>query len=104
MALAIIGLHVILLLGDLFSPPISPTIARQTHAQVVHFVAAGFSPSGLAMDIDGPRPFKVVYEFPLYQAVVGTLFHALGASLYLGETGQSGRIGGCAVDPSSPGE
>ena len=87
MALAIIGLHVILSLGDLFSPPISPTIARQTqtYAQVVHFVAAGFSPSGLAMDIDGPRPFKVVYEFPLYQAVVGTLFRLLGPAYIWGK-------------------
>ena len=85
--LALIGLLVLLSIGDLFSPPISPTIARQTqtYAQVVHFVASGFSPGGLAMDIDGPRPFTVIYEFPLYQAVVGTLFMLLGPAYFWGK-------------------
>jgi Dolichyl-phosphate-mannose-protein mannosyltransferase len=74
--LGFIGLLILLSLPDLFSPPISPTIARQTqtYSQTRHFVASGFSPAGMAMDIDGPRLFRVVYEFPLYQTVVGSLF------------------------------
>ncbi len=76
-----------LALPDLLAPPISPTILRQTQtfAQTVNFVAAGFSPAGLTIDINGPVPFRVVYEFPLYQALVGALFTVFGPSFLAGK-------------------
>jgi 4-amino-4-deoxy-L-arabinose transferase-like glycosyltransferase len=85
--LRLIGLLIPLSLPDLFSPPISPTIARQTrtYSQTKHLVSSGFSVSGMAMDIDGPRPFRVVYEFPLYQAVVGALFTLFGPAFFWGK-------------------
>jgi hypothetical protein len=85
--LALISLLILLSLPDLFSPPISPTIARQTqtYSQTAHFVASGFSLGGMAMDIDGPRPFRVVYEFPLYQTIVGALFALFGPAFFWGK-------------------
>ena len=77
----------VLALPDLLSPPISPTILRQTqtYAQTVHFLAAGFSPTGLTIDIDGPKPFHVVYEFPLYHALAGSLFALFGPAFFWGK-------------------
>lgn len=77
----------LLSLPDLFSPPITPTGLRQvqTFSQTVHFVAAGFSPTGLTLDIDGPNPFRVVYEFPLYQALAGLAFLAFGPAVIWGK-------------------
>lgn len=80
-------LLIALALPDLLSPPISPTILRQTQtfAQTIHFVAAGFSPTGLTIDINGPVPFRVVYEFPLFQGLVGVLFLAFGPAFFWGK-------------------
>jgi hypothetical protein len=77
----------LLSLPDLFSPPISPTISRQTqtYAQTVHLAESNFSFRGLATDIDGPRPYPVAYEFPLYQAGVGALFVAFGPRFFWGK-------------------
>ena len=85
--LAITSLLLLLSLPDLLSPPISPTISRQTqtYAQTVHFVAGGFSLNALTLDIDGPTPFHVVYEFPLYQAVTGALFVLFGPAVFWGK-------------------
>jgi hypothetical protein len=85
--LGLIGLLVLLSLPDLLSPPISPTIWRQTqtYAQTTHFVESGFSLHGLTIDIDGPRPLAAVYEFPLYHASVGTLFVFLGPAYFWGK-------------------
>ena len=82
-----IVLLVLLGLPDLLAPPISPTILRQTqtYSQILHFVQSGFSLSGLTMDIDGPRPFPVVSEFPIYQAVVGTFVALLGRAFFWGK-------------------
>src|SRR3954469_24390953 len=78
---------VVLSLPDLVSPPISPTIFRQTqtYSQTVNFVAGGFSFDALTLDIDGPRPFHVAYEFPLYQALTGALFVLLGPGVFWGK-------------------
>jgi hypothetical protein len=77
----------LLSLPDLLSPPISPTISRQTqtYAQTAHFAESGFSFRGLATDIDGPRRYPVAYEFPLYQAGVGALFVAFGPRFLWGK-------------------
>ena len=76
-----------LALPDLLAPPISPTILRQTqtYAQTVGLIAAGFSPAGQTLDINGPTPFHVVHEFPIYNAAVGSLFLAFGASFFWGK-------------------
>src|SRR3954471_3810597 len=78
---AIAALLVILSLPDLFAPPISPTIFRQTqtYEQTKHLVAGGFKPNAMAIDVDGARPLRLVYEFPVYQALVGLLFAAFGS-------------------------
>jgi 4-amino-4-deoxy-L-arabinose transferase-like glycosyltransferase len=85
--IALLVLFAILSLPDLFSPPISPTIFRQTqtYAQTMHFIDGGFAPSALAIDVDGPRPLTLVYEFPLYHGIVGTLIKAFGPSFFWGK-------------------
>lgn len=86
-ALAPIALLVVLSLPDLFSPPGSPTILRQTqtYSQIVNFVESGFSLHGLAVDLDGPTPVGTAHEFPLYQTVVGLLFKLSGPSFFAGK-------------------
>lgn len=86
-ALGLVALLVAFSLPDLLSPPITPTGLRQvqTYSQTVNFIAADFSPTGLTLDIDGPRPFHVVYEFPLYQALVGLIFLIFGPSFLAGK-------------------
>ncbi|MEO7270797.1 MAG: glycosyltransferase family 39 protein [Vicinamibacterales bacterium] len=85
--IAPLALLLALSLPDLLSPPISPTILRQTqtYAQTAHFVEHRFALAGLTMDIDGPRPFPVAYEFPVYQFVVGLLFLVGKASFFWGK-------------------
>jgi len=84
---ALAGLLLVLSLPDLLSTPVSPTIVRQTQtfSQTRHFVAAGYSPAGLTLDIDGPKPFHVVHEFPLYQAAAGALFQLFGPAFFWGK-------------------
>ena len=86
-SVAIVSLLVLLSLPDLVSPPISPTIFRQTqtYSQTVNFAAGGFSFDALTLDIDGPRPFHVAYEFPVYQALTGALFVLLGPAVFWGK-------------------
>jgi hypothetical protein len=85
--LASVSLLALLSLTDLLSPPISPTISRQTqtYAQTAHFVERGFAFDGLTIDIDGAKPFHLVYEFPLYQTIVGVLFTAFGFAFIWGK-------------------
>lgn len=80
-------LLVALALPDLLAPPTSPTILRQTqtYAQTVGLLAAGFSPAGLTIPINGPEPFRVVYEFPLYQGLVAVLFAVFGPAYFWGK-------------------
>lgn len=87
LCLALVALLAALSLPDLFSPPISPTILRQTQtfSQTLHFASAGFSLDALTIDIDGPVPFRVVYEFPVYQSVVGLLFLVFNPAFFLGK-------------------
>ncbi len=77
----------VLALPDLLAPPVSPTILRQTqtYAQTVGLLAAGFSPAGLTIPINGPEPFRVVYEFPLYQGLVAGLFAVFGPAYIWGK-------------------
>ena len=86
-ALALAALLVVLSLPDLFSPPISPTIFRQTQtfSQVSNYVESGFSFRGLAIDIDGPTPVGTAHEFPIYQTLVGILFKLFGPSYFAGK-------------------
>ncbi|HEX7797759.1 MAG TPA: glycosyltransferase family 39 protein, partial [Vicinamibacterales bacterium] len=85
--LASVSLLALLSLTDLLSPPISPTISRQTqtYAQTAHFVESGFAFDGLRIDIDGAKPFHLAYEFPLYQTIVGVLFAAFGFAFIWGK-------------------
>jgi hypothetical protein len=87
LCLALLALLAALSLPDLFSPPISPTILRQTqtYSQTLHFASAGFSLDALTIDIDGPAPFRVVYEFPVYQSVVGLLFLVFNPAFFWGK-------------------
>src|SRR4029079_14713482 len=39
----------------------------------------------LTLDIDGPRPFHVAYEFPVYQALTGEIFVLLGTAVFWGK-------------------
>jgi hypothetical protein len=85
--LALVALLVVFSLPDLLSPPITPTISRQTqtYTQTLRFVEAGFSVHGLTIDIDGPKPFHVVYEFPVFQALAGLFFKLFFPAYFWGK-------------------
>lgn len=85
--LAAVVLLVLLSLPELLSPPISPTIARQTQtlASTIHFVDGSFSFHHLTVDVNGPKPFPAVYEFPLYEGIVGVLFVLFGNGVFWGK-------------------
>ena len=66
--------HVVLLalaLPDLLAAPISPTIHRQTqtYVQIGNLADHGFSWDAFALGINGAKPFRAIFEFPIYQAV-----------------------------------
>ena len=83
----LIALLFVLALPDLLSPPISPTILRQTQTYILtrHFGEAGFSLAGLYTDMNGPVPLHLVYEFPLYNFAVGLLFAVFGPAFFWGK-------------------
>jgi hypothetical protein len=85
--LVLVAILVLFSVPDLLSPPITPTGLRQvqTFSQAVNFVAGGFSPHAMTLDIDGPNPFRVVHEFPLYQGLAGLLCAGFGASVFWGK-------------------
>ena len=67
-------------LYDLLSPPISKTIWRQTQTAMLteNFVNEGFSFKGLYLNIMGREKALAVYEFPVYNFVVGVLYVFFG--------------------------
>jgi hypothetical protein len=64
---------------DLFAPPISQTVWRQTQTSELSrsFAQSGFSFDGLTLPVAGPDRVSLVYEFPLYNFLQGAL-HGLG--------------------------
>ena len=69
--------HVVLLalaLPDLVAAPISPTIHRQTqtYVQIGNLAAHGFSWDAFSLGLDGAKPFRAIFEFPIL--VVGLPF------------------------------
>ena len=66
--------HVVLLalaLPDLVAAPISPTIHRQTqtYVQIGNLAAHGFSWDAFSLGLDGAKPFRAIFEFPIYHAL-----------------------------------
>lgn len=61
---------------DLFSPPATRTIWRQTQTAMLteNYVRNNFSFNGLYVNMNGNEKLMTVYEFPLYNFVVGMLF------------------------------
>lgn len=78
------GLLVVVSLYDLFAPPLSSTSWRQTQTAMLtdNFVKAGFSVNGLYVNILGRSKPLMVYEFPIYNFIVGVLF-VLGGNHYI---------------------
>lgn len=83
----LIALQVLVSLYDLFSPPISSTIWRQTQTAMLtgNFVKYGFHLSGLYADLNGNQPLLMVYEFPIYNFIVGLFFIIINNSFFWGK-------------------
>lgn len=60
-------------LPDLLAPPTSSTIWRQTQTamETRNFLAAGWDVRGLTVDVNGPEPLPMLFEFPLLNALAG---------------------------------
>ncbi len=75
--IALVVLLILISAGDLFSPFLSgPTILRQTQTAMLteNFVREGFRLKGLYLTILGNEKPMVVYEFPIYNFLVGIFF------------------------------
>lgn len=83
----LIALLIAVCIYDLLSPPISVTIARQTQTAMLtdNFAKEGFSLKGLYLGIKGHDKFMVVYEFPIYNFIVGILFKIFNNSPFWGK-------------------
>ncbi|MBU0682756.1 MAG: glycosyltransferase family 39 protein, partial [Candidatus Omnitrophica bacterium] len=73
---------VLLSLYDLTAPPISPTIWRQTQTAMLteNFAREGFNLNGLYVNLRGNQKLMMIYEFPIYNFVVGVFFLIFNAS------------------------
>jgi len=82
-AAILVGLLILLSVYDLLSPPISPVSFRQTQTAMLteNFVKEGFSLTGLYANFRGPEKVMMVYEFPLYNFIVGLFFLLLGNNI-----------------------
>lgn len=89
LSLVILGILLLALTAyDLLSPPIaSKTIFRQTHTAMLteNFVKEGFSLNGLYLNITGRENPLVIYEFPVYNFIVGVLYSIFGADPFWGK-------------------
>lgn len=83
----LIILLIIVCLYDLLSPPISVTIWRQTQTAMLtdNFMREGFSLRGLYVGLNGHDRLMVVYEFPIYNFIVGLLFKLFGNNPFWGK-------------------
>ncbi len=82
--LLLMGLLIVVSLYDLFSPPITPTIARQTQTAMLseNFAREGFSLKGLYLNVHGYDKPTLVLEFPFYNFVTGVLFLAFQKTVF----------------------
>ena len=85
--LILIGFLVALSLYDLLSPPINRVMWRQTQTAMLtdNFIKEGFSMNGLYINLDGTNKLMTVYEFPLYNFIVGILFVAFSNNIFWGK-------------------
>ena len=76
-------LLILVSLYDLFSPPINPTGFRQTQTAMLteNFVKEGFSINGLYVNLNGPGKLMLVFEFPIYNFIVGIFFLLFGNNI-----------------------
>jgi len=72
---------------DLFSPPISKTVWRQTQTAMLteNFAKEGFSLNGLHLNITGREKPLMIYEFPIYNFVVGLIFLVTDSNPFWGK-------------------
>lgn len=72
---------------DLFSPPISVTIWRQTQTAMLtdNFLGEGFSLKGLYVGLKGHDRLMMAYEFPVYNFIVGLLFKVFNNNPFWGK-------------------
>jgi hypothetical protein len=80
----LLALLILVSLYDLFSPPITPTGFRQTQTAMLteNFVKEGFSISGLYVNLKGPGKLKLIFEFPIYNFIVGIFFLLFGNNIF----------------------
>jgi len=74
-------------LYDLFSPPITPTCARQTWTAMLteNFVKEGFSLKGLYLNVFGNEKKMVVQEFPIYNFITGLFYYYINNNIFWGK-------------------
>jgi 4-amino-4-deoxy-L-arabinose transferase-like glycosyltransferase len=83
----LIVILIIVCLYDLLSPPISVTIWRQAQTAMLtdNFMKEGFSLRGLYVGLNGHDRLMTVYEFPIYNFIVGLLFKLFGNNPFWGK-------------------
>lgn len=74
-------------LYDLFSPPITRTMWRQTQTAMLteNFVKEGFSVKGLYINLGDQQRLMTVYEFPLYNFIAGLFILIFGSGAFWGK-------------------
>jgi len=75
---ALVGLA----LPDLVAAPISPTIHRQTqtYIQIANLADYGLSWDAFSININGARPFRAIFEFPIYHGLSAVALRLLSHS------------------------
>jgi hypothetical protein len=83
-ALLPFALLLVLAARDLHSPPISPTIHRQTQTYVQMRQLADRGPSwdAFSIGVDGPTPFRAIFEFPIYHVLAAGLMRLISVSWF----------------------
>ena len=87
MLLILLGILLVVSLYDLFSPPITRTMWRQTQTAMLteNFVKEGFSVKGLYINLGDQQRLMTVYEFPLYNFMAGLFFLVFGSGVFWGK-------------------
>jgi len=84
---ALIGILIFISLYDLFSPPITRTMWRQTQTAMLtdNYVNNHFAINGLYINLQGKDKLMTVNEFPLYNFIVGIFFLLFNHNIFWGK-------------------
>ncbi|MHB8580422.1 MAG: ArnT family glycosyltransferase, partial [Ignavibacteriaceae bacterium] len=85
--LFIVILLIIVSLYDLFSPPLSSTSWRQTQTAMLttNFTSSNFNINGLYVNLLGDAKPIMIYEFPIYEFLVGLFYKTISFNSFWGK-------------------